>query len=48
MPDDVVQLVSTAGTAEDCRKKVAEYIDAGATCPLNNEEEMIRAFSKSE
>ncbi|MFW9992983.1 MAG: LLM class flavin-dependent oxidoreductase [Candidatus Odinarchaeota archaeon] len=51
VPDDVVQLVSAAGTAEDCRKKVAEYIDAGATCPImyplaDDVEEMIKAFAK--
>jgi hypothetical protein len=34
IPDDVVQLVTAAGNAEDCRRKVREYIDAGATIPI--------------
>jgi 5,10-methylenetetrahydromethanopterin reductase len=34
VPDEVVQLVSAAGTSEECRAKVAEYIEHGATCPI--------------
>jgi len=34
VPDEVVQLVSAAGTAEECRAKVAEYVEHGATCPI--------------
>jgi 5,10-methylenetetrahydromethanopterin reductase len=34
VPDEVVQLVSAAGTPEECRAKVAEYIEHGATCPI--------------
>ena len=34
VPDDAVQMISAAGTAEECRKKVEEYVDAGATCPI--------------
>ncbi|HXF81786.1 MAG TPA: LLM class flavin-dependent oxidoreductase [bacterium] len=34
VPDDVVQMVSAAGTPEECRRKVAEYIAHGATCPV--------------
>jgi 5,10-methylenetetrahydromethanopterin reductase len=34
VPDDVVQMVSAAGTPEECRKKVAEYVAHGATCPV--------------
>jgi 5,10-methylenetetrahydromethanopterin reductase len=34
VPDDVVQLVTAAGTPEDCKIKVREYLAAGATCPV--------------
>ena len=34
VPDEVVQLICAAGTAEECRAKVAEYVAAGCTCPI--------------
>ncbi|HSC92852.1 MAG TPA: LLM class flavin-dependent oxidoreductase [Gaiellaceae bacterium] len=34
VPDDVVQLITASGTAEECRAKVAEYVEAGCTCPV--------------
>lgn len=34
VPDDVVQLITASGTAEECRAKVQEYIAAGCTCPV--------------
>ncbi len=34
VPDEIVQLIAAAGTAEECRAKVQEYVDAGATCPI--------------
>lgn len=34
VPDDVVQLLCAAGTAEECQAKVAEYVDSGCTCPI--------------
>jgi 5,10-methylenetetrahydromethanopterin reductase len=34
VPDDVVQLITASGTADDCRAKVQEYVDAGCTCPV--------------
>jgi 5,10-methylenetetrahydromethanopterin reductase len=34
VPDDVVQLITASGTAEECRAKVREYVAAGATCPI--------------
>jgi 5,10-methylenetetrahydromethanopterin reductase len=34
VPDEVVQLVSASGTPEECRAKVAEYMEHGATCPI--------------
>lgn len=34
VPDEIVQFVSASGTPEECRAKVAEYIEHGATCPV--------------
>jgi 5,10-methylenetetrahydromethanopterin reductase len=34
VPDDAVQLITASGTPEECRAKVAEYVEAGATCPI--------------
>jgi len=34
VPDEVVQLITASGTPEECRAKVREYIEAGATCPV--------------
>jgi len=34
VPDEIVQLVSASGTPEECRAKVAEYMEHGATCPI--------------
>ena len=34
VPDEIVQMIAAAGTAEECRAKVQEYVDAGATCPI--------------
>jgi 5,10-methylenetetrahydromethanopterin reductase len=34
VPDDVVQLITASGTADECRAKVREYVEAGCTCPL--------------
>jgi 5,10-methylenetetrahydromethanopterin reductase len=34
VPDEVVQMITASGTAEECRAKVAEYVDAGCTCPI--------------
>lgn len=50
VPDDVVQLITASGTAEDCRTKVREYLDAGCTCPVlyplgDDVEAMIEAFA---
>ena len=51
VPDEVVQLVAAAGTEDDCRAKVAEFIRDGATCPVmyplaDDPTQMIRAFGK--
>jgi 5,10-methylenetetrahydromethanopterin reductase len=34
VPDEAVQMISASGTPDECRAKVAEYVAAGATCPV--------------
>ncbi len=34
VPDEIVQMISASGTAEECRDKVSEYIESGCTCPI--------------
>lgn len=34
VPDDVVQMLCAAGTPDECRAKVAEYVANGCTCPV--------------
>ncbi|MGH9185493.1 MAG: LLM class flavin-dependent oxidoreductase [Acidimicrobiales bacterium] len=34
VPDDVVQMITASGTADECREKVAEYVKGGCTCPI--------------
>jgi 5,10-methylenetetrahydromethanopterin reductase len=34
VPDDVVQMITASGTPEECRAKVAEYVQRGCTCPI--------------
>lgn len=34
IPDEVVRNVMAVGTTKECQSKVAEYIDAGVTCPI--------------
>lgn len=34
IPDDVVRNLMAVGTSDECRAKVAEYIEAGVTCPI--------------
>jgi 5,10-methylenetetrahydromethanopterin reductase len=50
VPDDVVQLVTASGTADECRAKVSEYVAAGCTCPVlyplgDDVEAMLEAFA---
>jgi 5,10-methylenetetrahydromethanopterin reductase len=50
VPDDVVQLITAAGTADECLAKVGEYVTAGCTCPIlyplgDDVPLMIEAFS---
>ncbi|MEY2974199.1 MAG: hypothetical protein RIR49_619 [Actinomycetota bacterium] len=34
IPDDLVRSLMAVGTADHCREKVAEYVEAGVTCPI--------------
>jgi 5,10-methylenetetrahydromethanopterin reductase len=34
VPDDVVQLITASGTADECRAKVREFVAAGCTSPI--------------
>ena len=34
IPDELVRKLMAVGTVAECREKVAEYIDAGVTCPI--------------
>ncbi len=34
IPDEVVRNLMAVGTAEECRQKVRQYVDAGVTCPI--------------
>jgi 5,10-methylenetetrahydromethanopterin reductase len=50
VPDDVVQLVTASGSADECRAKVADYVAAGCTCPVlyplgDDVEAMLEAFA---
>jgi 5,10-methylenetetrahydromethanopterin reductase len=53
VPDDAVQMISAAGTPEECRAKVREYVDNGCTCPIlyplgDDVKAMIDAFAGGE
>lgn len=34
VPDDAVQMITASGTPDECREKVQQYIETGATCPI--------------
>jgi len=34
IPDELVHRLMAVGTSEQCRDKVAEFVDAGVTCPI--------------
>ncbi len=34
VPDDVVQMITASGTADEVKAKVREYMASGATCPI--------------
>jgi 5,10-methylenetetrahydromethanopterin reductase len=48
VPDEIVQMLTASGTADDARAKVAEYVAHGCTCPilypLGDAKAMIDAF----
>jgi 5,10-methylenetetrahydromethanopterin reductase len=51
VPDEAVQAICAAGTPQECQAKVAEYVAAGATCPVlyplgDNVELMIDTFAR--
>lgn len=50
VPDEVVQMITASGTPDECRARVREYVEAGATCPIlyplgDDVEAMIEAFA---
>ena len=50
VPDEIVQMITASGTAEECRAKVDEYMARGCTCPIlyplgDDVRAMIDAFS---
>ncbi len=50
IPEEIVRDIMAVGTADECRAKVREYIDAGVTCPIlyplrGNIKEVIDAFA---
>ena len=50
IPDEIVHNIMAVGTADDCRRKVREYVDAGVSCPImyplmGNYREVIDAFA---
>jgi 5,10-methylenetetrahydromethanopterin reductase len=49
IPDEIVRNIMAVGTAQECRAKVKEYVDAGVTCPIlyplmGNIKEVIDVF----
>jgi len=34
VPDEVVQLITASGTADECQAKVRQYMETGCTCPV--------------
>lgn len=34
VPDEIVQMITASGTADECKAKVAEYVHRGCTCPI--------------
>ena len=34
IPDEIVRNIMAVGTTKECQEKVAQYIDAGVTCPI--------------
>jgi 5,10-methylenetetrahydromethanopterin reductase len=49
VPDEIVQMLTASGTAEDARERVSHYVRHGCTCPilypLGDVQAMIDAFA---
>ncbi len=50
VPDEIVQMLTASGTADECREQVGEYVRRGCTCPIlyplgEDVHAMIDAFS---
>jgi 5,10-methylenetetrahydromethanopterin reductase len=50
IPEELVRNIMAVGTAEECRQKVREYVNAGVTCPIlyplmGNIKQVIDAFA---
>jgi 5,10-methylenetetrahydromethanopterin reductase len=50
VPDDAVQTITASGTADECRAKVRQYVEAGCTCPIlyplgDDVDAMLQAFA---
>ena len=50
IPESLVRNLMAVGTSTQCRDKVAEYVDAGVTCPIlypmmPNIADVIEAFA---
>ena len=50
VPDDIVQMICAAGTPDECREKVDQYLSSGATVPVlyplgDDVRQMIDVFS---
>ncbi|MDZ4672262.1 MAG: LLM class flavin-dependent oxidoreductase [Phototrophicales bacterium] len=45
VPDDIVQMVTASGTRDECREKIRQYFESGATCavlcPLGNDVRLL-------
>lgn len=53
VPDEAVQMITASGTPQECKAKVAEYVAAGATCPIlyplgDDVELMIDTFAQQD
>jgi alkanesulfonate monooxygenase SsuD/methylene tetrahydromethanopterin reductase-like flavin-dependent oxidoreductase (luciferase family) len=49
--DKMVDMLTASGTPEDCRHKVKQYMESGATCPIlyplgDDVQLMIREMAK--
>jgi 5,10-methylenetetrahydromethanopterin reductase len=52
VPDEVVQMLTASGTADECRAKVREYVASGCTSPIlyplgDDVDAMLETFAAS-